>query len=166
MTYWQSIIQIVVIILVRLSRWACDKRHDLATPLLPTWIYPCQPGGAVSCALPFMTNVTISTSISQTFLSWVAIFDLRQPMVCLSQSSYGMPGLAPLTIVSFWERCDFHVSFMGRDMSGNVWNRPLGSSMVDMGISSNIMKSPLPNVTWLSGTRSYTMTPSIDQTFH
>ena len=29
-------------------------------------------------------------------------------------------------------------------MSGNVWNRPSGSSMVDMGISSNTMKSPSP----------------------
>ena len=37
-------------------------------------------------------------------------------------------------------------------MSWNVWNRPSGSFMVDMGISSNIMKSPLPNVTWHSGT--------------
>ena len=37
-----------------------------------------------------------STPISQTFPSWVAIFHLRQPMVFLSHSSYGMPGLAPL----------------------------------------------------------------------
>ena len=29
-------------------------------------------------------------------------------------------------------------------MSGNVWNSPSGSFMVDMGISSNIMKSPSP----------------------
>ena len=29
-------------------------------------------------------------------------------------------------------------------MSGNVWNRPSGSFMVDMGISSNIMKSHSP----------------------
>ena len=29
-------------------------------------------------------------------------------------------------------------------MSWNVWNRPSGSSMVDMGISSNIMKSSSP----------------------
>ena len=48
----------------------------------------------------------------------------------------------------------------------DVWNRLSGSYMVDMGISSNIMKSPLPNVTWHSGTWSYTVTPSIDQTFH
>ena len=38
--------------------------------------------------------------------------------------------------------------------------------MVDMGISSNIMKSPFPNVTWHSGTWPCTMTPSIDQTLH
>ena len=54
-----------------------------------------------SCELPFATNVTISTSISQTFHSWVAIFHLRQPMVFLSHSSYGMTGLAPLMNVLF-----------------------------------------------------------------
>ena len=53
-------------------------------------------------------------------------------------------GLAPLMNVLFWMRRDFHVSFSGRDMSGNIWNRPSWSSVVDMGISSNIMKSPSP----------------------
>ena len=37
-------------------------------------------GGMVCCALPFTTNVTISTSISQTFRSWVVIFHHRQPL--------------------------------------------------------------------------------------
>ena len=39
---------------------------------------------------------------------------------------------------------DFHLSSSDRDMSWNVWNRPSESLMVDMGISSNIMKSPSP----------------------
>ena len=91
-----------------------------------------------------MTYVTISTSIPQTFLSWVAIFHLRRPMVRLSCSSYGMQGLAPLMSVLFWEWRDFHVSFSGRGMSRKVWNCPSGSSMVDMGISSNIIKSLSP----------------------
>ena len=54
-------------------------------------------------------------------------------------------------------------------MSLNVWNRPSGSFMVDMGISSNIMKSPSPKcyMTLLDMTIcTYTMTPSIDQTVH
>ena len=51
-------------------------------------------------------------------------------------------------------------------MSWNVWNRPSGSVMVDMGISSSIWSLPLPNVSWHSGTWPYTMTPSIDQTLH
>ena len=51
--------------------------------------------------LSFTTNVTISTSISQTFRSWVAIFPLRQPLVFLSHSSNGMPGLAPFMNVLF-----------------------------------------------------------------
>ena len=46
--------------------------------------------------------------------------------------------------VLFWERYDFHVSFSGKNMSGNVWNRPSSISMVDMGILSNIMKSSSP----------------------
>ena len=95
----------------------------------------------VSCALPFTTNVTISTSISQTFRSWVAIFRLHQPMVFLSHSSYGMPGLAPLMNVLFLGRRDFHLSSSDRDMSRN---RPSGSFMADMGISSNNRKSPSP----------------------
>ena len=37
-----------------------------------------------------------------------------------------------------------HLSSSDKDMSWNVWNRPSGSFMVDMGISSNIMKSPSP----------------------
>ena len=78
-----------------------SKTRRRATPLLPTWIYSCRSRVTVSCALPFTTNVTISTSISQTFRSWVAIFHLRQPMVFLSHSSYGMPGLAPLMNVLF-----------------------------------------------------------------
>ena len=56
------------------------KKQKRATPLLPTWIYSCRSEGTVSCALPFTTNVSISTSISQNFRSWAATFHLRQPM--------------------------------------------------------------------------------------
>ena len=42
--------------------------------------------------------------------------------------------------VLFWGRCDFPISFSGRDMSRNVWNRLLGSSMVDTEILSNNMR--------------------------
>ena len=104
-----------------------------------------------SWQMEIVINKKYGNFISQTFLSWVAICHLRQPMVCLSHNSYGIPGLAPLMNVLFWEQRDFHVSFSGRDISGNVWNRPSGSSMVDMGISSNIMKSHSPkcNMTFL-----------------
>ena len=121
-----------------------SKIRRRATPLLPTWIYSCRSRVTVSCEFPFTTNVTISTSISHTFRSWVAIFHLRQPMVFLSHSSYGMPRLAPLMNFLFLGRRDFRLSSSDRDMSLNVWNRPSGSFMVDMGISSNIMKSPSP----------------------
>ena len=74
-------------------------------------------------ALPFTTNVTISISILQTFRSWVATSHLRPPMAFLSHNSSDTPGLAPLMNVLFWGRCDFPISFSGRDMSRNVWNR-------------------------------------------
>ena len=53
-----------------------------------------------------------------------------------------MSWFAPVLNVLSWERCDFHVSFSGRDKSKNVWIRPSGNYMVDMGISSNIMNPP------------------------
>ena len=62
----------------------------------------------------------------------------------LSHNSFDTPGLAPLMIVLFWGRCDFPISFSGRDMSRNVWNRLLGSSMVSPGILPNNMRSPSP----------------------
>ena len=160
MTYCQSNTQILRIIWVRwipLGLRSIKRRR--ATPLLPTWIYSCRSRGTVSYALPCTTNVTILTSISQTFRSWVAIFHLRQPIVFLSHSSYGMPGLASLMNVLFKGWRDFHLSSSDRDMPFNVWNRPSGSVMVNIGISANI-------ITWYSGTWPYTMTPSIDQTLH
>ena len=47
-------------------------------------------------------------------------------------SSYDSPGLAPLMIVLFQGQLDFHISFSGKDMSGNVWNCLLGCSIVDL----------------------------------
>ena len=95
-TYCQSITQTLRIIWVKCIPLSLRSKTRRATPLLPTWIYSCRSRVTVSCALPFTTNVMISTSISQTFRSWVAIFHLRQPMVFLYHSSYNMPGLARL----------------------------------------------------------------------
>ena len=97
-----------------------------------------------------------STSISQTFRSWVAILHLRQPMAILSHSPYGMPELAPLMNVLFWGRRDFHLSSPDRDMSGNVlWSI--------WGYHQTLWSLLLPIVTWRSGTWPYTVT---DQTLH
>ena len=100
-----------------------SKTRRKATLLLPTWICSCQSEGTVNFVLPFTTNVTISISILQTFRSWVATSHLRPPMAFLSHNSSDTPGLAPLMNVLFWGRCDFPISFSGRDMSRNVWNR-------------------------------------------
>ena len=85
--------------------WFFDPLHNhsspeqRAIPLLPTWIYSCRSRVTVSCTLPFTTNVTISTFISQTFLSWIAICHLRQPMVFYLTAH--MPGLAHLVNALF-----------------------------------------------------------------
>ena len=57
-----------------------------------------------------------------------------------------------MDVLSGW-RCENHISFLGRiDMSGNVWNFPLLSYMVDMGILSNNIRPPRPSpefyMTW------------------
>ena len=102
MTYCQSITQTLRIIWVKYITLSLrSKTRRIATPLLPTWVYSCRSRVTVNCTLPFTTNLTISTSLSQTFRSWEAIFHLRQPMVCLSHSSHGMPGLALLMNVLF-----------------------------------------------------------------
>ena len=100
-----------------------SKTRRRATLLLPTWICSCQSVGTVNFTLPFTTNVTISISILQTFRSWVATTHLRPPMAFLSHNSSDTPGLAPLMNALFWGRCDFPISFSGRDISRNVWNR-------------------------------------------
>ena len=41
---------------------------------------------------------------------------LRPPMAFLSHNSSDTPGLAPLMNVLFWGRCDFPISFSGRDI--------------------------------------------------
>ena len=112
-------------------------------------------------ALPFSAGVLIPASISQTFLSWVAMFHLRRPTVFVSWCARACPSYQRL----FWERRDCHKSFSGRDVSRNVWGRPSEYSMVDIRISSNIMKSFTPNVTRHSGAWSYALIPSIYQTF-
>ena len=55
-------------------------------------------------------------SILQTFRSWAATFNLRPPIAFLFHNSSDTPGLAPLMNVLFWGRCDFLISFSGRDM--------------------------------------------------
>ena len=88
----------------------------------------------------FITKVTISISISHSFLSWVAIYTLRPPMAYLSHSLYDMLGLAPSMNVLCWGRHDFQISFSNRDTSRNAWNRDYRSFVVDMGILSNNTK--------------------------
>ena len=69
MAYCQSINQTLRIIWLKCIPLSLrSKTRQKATPLLPTWIYSCRSRVMVSCARPFTTNVTISTSKSQIFL--------------------------------------------------------------------------------------------------
>ena len=97
-----------------------SKTRRRATLLLTTWICTFQSVGTVIFALHFTTNVTISISILQTFRSWVASTHLLSTLVFLSHNSSDTPGIAPLMDVLFWGRCDFPISFSGRDMSRNL----------------------------------------------
>ena len=137
---FQSITQLLIIIWVRCIPLSSEsKPRKRATTLYPKWTCSCRSGGTASCTFPLTTNVTISTSISQTFRSWVAIFHLRQLMVFYLTAHTVCQGLLLL-----WMRHDFHLSSSDRDILGNVWNRPSVSCMVDIGIALNIMKSPSP----------------------
>ena len=100
------------------------------------------------------------------FLPRVATSHLRPPMAFISHKSSDTPGLASLMNVLFWGRCDFPISFSVRDMSRNVWNRLLGSSMVSTGILSNNMRSPSPECYTTFWRWPYTVTPFIDETLH
>ena len=109
-----------------------------------------------------MTNDIISISSSQTFRSWVVIFNLRRHMAFLSLSLYNTPGLAPHINVLLWRSGDFLVSYSNRDTSCKVVfckakeNRHWGSFMVDTGILfSNI---PLTNGKRHSNLRQVTVT--------
>ena len=108
---------------IPLSLRTKTRRRATLTLPLPTWIYCCRSGGTVSCSLPFITNVTMSTSTRQTFRSWVALFDLRPPLAFLAHTSFIIQGLASLMNVAIWVRFDFLKSFTGIALSGNVWNQ-------------------------------------------
>ena len=95
--------------------------------------------GTVNYILSFMTNVTISISISQIFRSCVAIYQHRPPLASLSHSLYDIPGLAPPMNVIFWGRHDFQISFSNSDTSRNTWNRHWRSFIMGM-LSSKIEK--------------------------
>ena len=118
-----------------------DTLQQRNTLLLLTWIYSYWLGGTVNFTFPFTTNVMISTSISQIFRFWVAIFHLLPPMASLSRSLYDMPRLAP------------HMMFYSEDNATFKWASPTGivqerlksslrSFVVDTGILSNNMKFP------------------------
>ena len=131
--------------------------------MFPTWIYSCRLRGTVSWALPFMTNGTISTSVSQICLSWVTILS--------SLPSYGLFISRYAMACSSYECFILRAARLSCKLPGQGYVRerlksPLRKFDDRYGVSNQTLWiSPLPNVTRHSGTWSYTLTPSIDQTF-
>ena len=90
------------------SHWIWDQRHDREQHFwfLPGFTSVDREVRSTSY-IPFMTNVTITISISQIFRSWEAVNQLCPPVASLSHSLYDMPGLAPCMKFLFGERHDF-----------------------------------------------------------
>ena len=158
-----EILRIISLKFTALSlRWKIRRR---ATPLLPTWIYYCRSGGMVSLALPLIYNKRHNFNFHITHFSFLSSNIPSSPAydVFISQLIQYVRACTCCECLIYWGQCDFHVSFSGKDMSGNVWNHPSGSSMVIIGISINIMKSkssPKCYVTFWEW--PYTVTPSIN----
>ena len=117
-----------------------------ATFLLSTWIYSCRFRWTVSFALPFTTNVTISTPLSQTFNSWVAISHLRPPMVFISQlRQYAMV----LLLVWVLYLLVIRQKLFGQDVRERLksYFRKLFRRYLDL-IKQYLTLRPLSNVTW------------------
>ena len=84
----------------------------------------------------------------------------------LSRNQSDTPSLAPLMNVLFWGQSDFQIRFFGKNISRNVWNRLLWSTM---GWYQDLIRQLSPSlqiVTCNSGGWSYALTTSIDQTLH
>ena len=102
----------------------------------------------VSCELPFTTNLTISTSISQPFRSWVAIFHLRQPMAFLSHS-----------VIRYARVCSSYECFILRAAR-------LSSKLLGQGYIKERLKSSLRKVHGRSGDLIKHYEVSLSQILH
>ena len=167
MTYCQLIVNIFRIILVRRIPLSLvwDNRHDCEQHL---------------CCLLGSTPVDRENSQLRNSL-YVKRDDFNFhntnfPFLSSNIPSSPVHGVFISQLIRYTRACFFYECFilravrlscklLGQGYVRNVWNRPAGKSMVDIGISYNIMKPSFPNNTWHSGTCSYTLTPSIDQTF-
>ena len=166
MTYCQSITQTLRIIWVKcIPLNLRSKARRRATPLLPTLdlLLPIEWRSAAH--FPLGQTWQFQLPYHKTFGSWIAIFHLRQPIVFLSHSSYGMPGA-----------CSSYECFILR--TARLWSKLRGQWYVMERLISSLGKfygrywdvikhyevSLSQNFTWHSRTRPYTMTTSIDQT--
>ena len=126
----------------------CRRPHGAFLGLLCTFLYPLH--------LWKRKRVLAICCRCLNLRSWVnQMWILKNSKELLEQlQSPNFNHITSIKSFDFWNlfttiphqklKSDFHLSSSDRDMSGNVWNRPLGSFMVDVGISSNIMKFPSP----------------------
>ena len=137
MTYCQSITQIFRIIWVRCIPLVWDQRHD---------------GEQHLCfLLDFFLSIESDGQLCTSFYEKRDNFNFhRTNFPFLNSNIPSSPAYSVFIsqLVRYARACSPYECFIlraaGRNMSWNVWNRPSGSFMVDMGISSNIMKSPSP----------------------
>ena len=105
MTYCQSITHILIIIWVRCIPLSLRSKIRRGA----TWIRrDCQLRTSLYDKLDYLNFLRSTIPSSPAY------------GVFISHSPYGMSGLAPLMIVLFFGRRDFHVSSSDRNMSGNV----------------------------------------------
>ena len=92
---------------------------------------------------------------------------LRPPMEFLSHNSSDTPGLAPLMNVLFWGRCDFPISFSGRDMSRERFTSSLRKFYGRYDDRTKQYEVPLSRMLHKhSGWWPHTVTPFIDKILH
>ena len=130
--------------------------------LLLTWIFSFQSIEMVNFELPFTTSETISSSILQTFCSWVATSHLRPPMTFHCTTHLIHQGLLLLWMF-YSEGNATSNKLLRQEYVKERMKLSLKKLYVRSGILSNHMSFPFPDCYATFLRLTYTMTPFIDK---
>ena len=103
-----------------------SKTRGKVRVIRPSLIYPYRSDGSVSFALTITVNLTIHIPNYPFIISIIPSYPAKTVFI---RSKYDIPRCAPLMI--FLGQCDFQMSFLGKNMPGNVFNRLSGNFVVD-----------------------------------